>query len=136
MLVPGVLVHRLPEVLGLVARVTLPQVGPLRRQDRVDEESQEEDEKTEEGQGSLLPPLEKDERLVLIRLLPQQHFTKPPPRYSDATLIRTLEEYGIGRPSTYAPILTTIQQRGYVERVDKKLVPTELGFTVNDLLVA
>jgi DNA topoisomerase-1 len=68
-------------------------------------------------------------------LLPKQHFTKPPPRYSEATLIKALEEYGIGRPSTYAPILSTILQRGYVGRVDKKLVPTELGFTINDLLV-
>jgi DNA topoisomerase-1 len=101
------------------------------------EESREEDGKAEdEGQGIQLPPLEKGEQLVLIQLLPKQHFTKPPPRYSEATLIRALEEYGIGRPSTYAPILSTIQQRGYVERLEKKLVPTELGFTVNDLLVA
>jgi DNA topoisomerase-1 len=104
---------------------------------RVYEESREEDEKAEdEGQGIQLPPLEKGELLVLIQLLPKQHFTKPPPRYSEATLIRALEEYGIGRPSTYAPILSTIQQRGYVEHLEKKLVPTELGFTVNDLLVA
>jgi DNA topoisomerase-1 len=104
---------------------------------KVYEESREEDEKTDdEGQGVRLPPLEKGEVLDLIRLLPKQHFTKPPPRYSEATLIRALEEYGIGRPSTYASILGTIQQRRYVERLDKKLVPTELGFTVNDLLVA
>jgi DNA topoisomerase-1 len=82
-----------------------------------------------------LPPLQQGEVLDLVRLLPKQHFTQPPPRYSDASLIRALEEYGIGRPSTYAPILTTILQRGYVERMDKRLVPTELGFTVNDLLV-
>jgi DNA topoisomerase-1 len=70
-----------------------------------------------------------------LQLIPEQHFTKPPPRYSDATLIRALEQFGIGRPSTYAPILSTIQQRGYVERVDRRLHPTELGFIVNDLLV-
>ena len=73
--------------------------------------------------------------LDLIQLLPKQHFTQPPPRYTDASLIRALEEYGIGRPSTYAPILTTLLQRSYVEREDKKLIPTELGFIVNDLLV-
>jgi DNA topoisomerase-1 len=73
--------------------------------------------------------------LDLIRLLPRQHFTQPPPRYTDASLIRALEAYGIGRPSTYAPTLTTLQQRHYVESMDRKLVPTELGFLVNDLLV-
>jgi DNA topoisomerase-1 len=104
---------------------------------KVYEESREEgDRPKDEGEGVQLPPLEKSEQLVLVQLLPKQHFTQPPPRYTDASLIRALEEYGIGRPSTYAPILTTIQQRGYVERVDRKLVPTELGFTVNDLLVA
>jgi DNA topoisomerase-1 len=103
---------------------------------KVYEESREEDQESEdEDRGIQLPPLVKGEFLELVRLLPKQHFTKPPPRYSDATLIKALEEYGIGRPSTYAPILSTILQRGYVGRVDKKLVPTELGFTVNDLLV-
>jgi DNA topoisomerase-1 len=104
---------------------------------RVYEESREADEEKEdeEGQGIALPPLTRNERLVLIQLLPKQHFTQPPPRYSDATLIRALEEYGIGRPSTYAPTLSTLLERYYVERIDRKLVPTELGFTVNDLLV-
>jgi DNA topoisomerase-1 len=102
---------------------------------KVYEESREEDEKAEEEEGVQLPPLQKGEELDLIRLLPKQHFTQPPPRYSDASLIRILEEYGIGRPSTYAPTLMTIQRRGYVERVDRKLIPTPLGFTVNDLLV-
>jgi DNA topoisomerase-1 len=103
---------------------------------KVYEESREEDQEAEEeGQGVQLPHLVKGEPLELVRLLPKQHFTKPPPRYSEATLIKALEEYGIGRPSTYAPILSTILQRGYVGRVDKKLVPTELGFTINDLLV-
>ncbi len=82
-----------------------------------------------------LPPLSEGEALDLIQLLPQQHFTQPPPRYSEATLVKALEEYGIGRPSTYAPILSTIQNRGYVETVDRRLKPTELGFVVNDLLI-
>jgi len=91
--------------------------------------------KTEEEKESQLPPLVKDEVLDLLRLIPEQHFTKPPPRYSEATLVKALEEYGIGRPSTYAPIISTIQARGYVERLDRHLHPTELGFIVNDLLV-
>jgi DNA topoisomerase I len=67
-----------------------------------------------------------------VRLLPEQHFTQPPPRYTEASLVRTLEENGIGRPSTYAPILGTIQQRGYVVRDGKRLMPTETGILVND----
>jgi DNA topoisomerase-1 len=102
---------------------------------KVYEESREEDRAEDEGSGVVLPPLEKGELLDLLRLLPKQHFTQPPPRYTDASLIRALEAYGIGRPSTYAPILTTIQQRGYIERLEQKLFPTELGFLVNDLLV-
>ncbi len=82
-----------------------------------------------------LPPLEDGDGLTLVDVVPEQHFTQPPPRYSEATLVRALEENGIGRPSTYAPILTTIQQRGYVRRESKKLSPTEIGATVNDLLV-
>jgi DNA topoisomerase I len=99
------------------------------------QEGREEEEQGEEGEGVRLPELQQGEHLRLIRLIPKQHFTQPPPRFSEASLIRVLEEYGIGRPSTYAPILATIQQRAYVERVAKKLVPTVLGFTVNDLLV-
>jgi DNA topoisomerase-1 len=91
------------------------------------------DEKEEEK--NILPPLEKDERLKLIKLIPTQHFTKPPPRYSEATLVKTLEEEGIGRPSTYAPIIQTIVYRDYVCRIKGYLHPTELGFKVNDLLV-
>ncbi len=66
---------------------------------------------------------------------PEQHFTQPPPRYSEATLVKALEEFGIGRPSTYAPILSTLQGRGYVHREKKRLVPTEIGVTVNDMIV-
>jgi DNA topoisomerase-1 len=82
-----------------------------------------------------LPPLDKDEPLDLIKLWPEQHFTQPPPRFTEATLVKALGEGGIGRPSTYAPILSTIEQRGYVEKADKKFVPTDLGRVVNDLLV-
>jgi DNA topoisomerase-1 len=71
----------------------------------------------------------------LVRLLPEQHFTQPPPRYTEASLVQTLEENGIGRPSTYAPILSTIQERGYVVREAKRLIPTETGRLVNDLVV-
>ncbi|MFQ5612177.1 MAG: type I DNA topoisomerase [Anaerolineae bacterium] len=99
------------------------------------EESLDEDAKPEVGLGVILPDLDKGEIVDLLRLLPEQHFTQPPPRYTEATLVRTLEKHGIGRPSTYAPIITTIQQRGYAERQDKRLVPTELGRVVNDLLV-
>ncbi|MBN1487656.1 MAG: type I DNA topoisomerase [Anaerolineae bacterium] len=93
------------------------------------------DEDAEQQQTQQIPELEVDELLDLIRLLPEQHFTQPPPRYSDASLIRTLEEYGIGRPSTYASILFTIQQRGYVTREKRRYYPTEIGVLVNDLLV-
>ncbi len=102
---------------------------------KVYEEGRDEGPPTEEGEGVRLPPLRPGELLTLIRLLPKQHFTQPPPRYTDATLIRALEEYGIGRPSTYAPILSILQERRYVERIDRKLIPTALGFCINDLLV-
>jgi len=84
---------------------------------------------------SLLPLLKENEILELENLNNEQHFTEPPPRYSDATLIKTLEEHGIGRPSTYAPTLSTIQDRNYAEKNEqKKFKPTEIGITVNDLL--
>ena len=92
-------------------------------------------EEEEEGNRSL-PVLEQGEPLDLVRLLPEQHFTQPPPRFTEATLVKTLEEYGIGRPSTYAPTLSTIQDRGYVERSGRQLSPTPIGVIVNDLLVA
>jgi DNA topoisomerase-1 len=84
---------------------------------------------------SQIPKLVKGDAVELLELFPEQHFTQPPPRFSDATLIRALEEYGIGRPSTYAPILTTLRQRGYIERQDRRLIPTEIGEIVNDLIV-
>lgn len=83
-----------------------------------------------------LPELKEKEKLELVKLSPNQHFTEPPPRYSEATLVKILEEYGIGRPSTYAPIISTIQSRNYVSKNEqKKFTPTEIGFMVNDLLV-
>ncbi|NLO82804.1 MAG: type I DNA topoisomerase [Clostridiales bacterium] len=82
-----------------------------------------------------LPELSEGERLDLKKLIPEQHFTQPPPRYTEASLVRALEEMGIGRPSTYAPTLSTIISRGYVVREKKYLVPTELGFIVNDLMM-
>lgn len=85
---------------------------------------------------TMIPQLEVKETLDLLTLTPYQHFTEPPPRYTEATLVKTLEQYGIGRPSTYAPTIATIQDRKYVERNEKKqLAPTEIGFVVNDLLV-
>ncbi|MBI5620389.1 type I DNA topoisomerase [Candidatus Gottesmanbacteria bacterium] len=83
----------------------------------------------------VLPEVSVGQKVTLGILTPTPHETSPPPRYTEATLIKAMEEEGIGRPSTYAPILTTIQERLYVEKVDKKLVPTDLGFTVTDFLV-
>lgn len=83
-----------------------------------------------------LPELSAKDNLDLIKLNPEQHFTEPPPRYTEASLIKILEKNGIGRPSTYAPTISTIQERGYVEKNEKRrLAPTEIGCTVNDLLV-
>jgi DNA topoisomerase-1 len=82
-----------------------------------------------------LPPLQAGETLKLLSLSPDQHFTQPPPRFTEATLVKTLEELGIGRPSTYAPTLGTIQERYYVVKEEKKFLPTELGLLVNDLVV-
>jgi len=98
-------------------------------------ESLDEDAAPDESEGKILPPLSAGEILDLSRLLPDQHFTKPPPRYSEATLVRTLEEYGIGRPSTYASVISVVQTRGYVDREDRRLTPTEIGIIVSDLLV-
>ncbi|MFO7168637.1 MAG: type I DNA topoisomerase [Chloroflexota bacterium] len=91
----------------------------------------EEDEDSERR----LPPLAEGEGLDLAQLLPIQHFTEPPPRYTEASLVKELERLGIGRPSTYAPTISTIIEREYVELSDKKLIPTTLGRVVTDLLV-
>jgi len=93
------------------------------------------EQKKNNSREELLPPLSVKEELKLVRLEPAQHFTQPPPRYTDATLIKALEENGIGRPSTYAAILANISGREYVTREKKRFKPTELGFLVTDLLV-
>ncbi|MBU4056517.1 type I DNA topoisomerase, partial [Patescibacteria group bacterium] len=83
----------------------------------------------------ILPELKKGEKLDLVKVAAEQHFTAPPARYGEASLIKTLEEFGIGRPSTYAPIIDTIEGRGYVQKTDKRFLPTEIGILVNKLLV-
>ncbi|MGA1865368.1 MAG: type I DNA topoisomerase [bacterium] len=97
-----------------------------------DQESEDSDEKEE---TKVLPPLREGEDLTLKELSPKQHFTQPPPRYTEASLIRELEEKGIGRPSTYAAILSTILNREYIFSKERQLYPTELGFIITDLLV-
>ncbi|HZO32802.1 MAG TPA: type I DNA topoisomerase [Chloroflexota bacterium] len=92
------------------------------------------DAEDEDGQPRL-PELTAQERLDLLALLPEQHFTQPPPRFTEATLVKALEEHGIGRPSTYAPTLSTIRDREYVEMEDRRFKPTDLGSIVNDMLV-
>jgi DNA topoisomerase-1 len=100
------------------------------------EEKRAEEREAAEGEFVNIPAsIEQDQAQKLLQLIPEQHFTQPPPRYSEASLVRTLEENGIGRPSTYAPILGTIQQRGYVYRENRRLFPTDIGILVNDLLV-
>jgi DNA topoisomerase-1 len=109
----------------------------------VAEQTRKADQEVEEDQERQLPLLAEGERLRLVAqagqavegLLPKQHFTQPPPRYNEALLIRELEEKGIGRPSTYASIISTIQERRYVEKVEGRFVPTETGRTVNDFLL-
>lgn len=93
----------------------------------------EEDEAEEEG--SALPDLEKGDLMLLKKVEPKQHFTEPPPRFTEASLVKSLEELGVGRPSTYAPTISTVQDRGYVIKNEKVLAPTELGKAVNKLLV-
>jgi DNA topoisomerase-1 len=82
-----------------------------------------------------LPPLSREQPLDLLKMEPRQHFTEPPPRYTEATIVKALEEQGIGRPSTYASIISTIRDRKYVDLVEKRFYPTELGFKVTDQLV-
>ncbi len=104
----------------------------------VSSKSQESDEETAAGseeEAGTLPLLQEGERLELVALEPKQHFTQPPPRYNEALLIKELEEQGIGRPSTYHTIISTIQDRKYVEKVEGRFKPTELGEIVNELLV-
>ncbi len=100
------------------------------------EEAKDDDKVNGNGNDVNLPSnLSDGQKLDLVRIIHEQHFTQAPPRFTEASLVQLLEEYGIGRPSTYAPILSTIQERGYVEREKKRLFPTETGVIVNDLLV-
>lgn len=93
------------------------------------------DENGDEDAESTLPSLSAEQALRLLELLPEQHFTQPPPRYSEASLVKALEEYGIGRPSTYAPTISTLLDRGYVRLEDRRFYPEEIGEVVTDLLV-
>ena len=90
--------------------------------------------KKDSEESDFLPPLKKGDIVKNTKVNGEQHFTAPPPRYTEASLIKTLEEKGIGRPSTYAPILDTIQKRRYVTKENKQFVPTEVGFKVTELL--
>ncbi len=99
------------------------------------EEGKDEKDAEDEEQAHKLPLVEQGELLVLNSLVDEQHFTEPPPRYTEATLVKALEEKGIGRPSTYASIMTVIQDREYAQRREGRFYPTELGTIVNDLLV-
>ena len=94
----------------------------------------ESSDSAEEEKESELPPLEKDMPLRVKEMIPNQHFTQPPARYTEASLIKALEEYGIGRPSTYAATISTITSRGYVKRENKSLSPTELGEVTTKLM--
>ena len=102
------------------------------------QEAKNEDVKSEEEEEEnvrIPAGIAEGQKQELVRLVPEQHFTQPPPRYSEASLVAAHEENGIGRPSTYAPTMSTIQQRGYVARLEKRLAPTETGILVNDLMV-
>ncbi|MDP7645634.1 MAG: type I DNA topoisomerase, partial [Candidatus Peribacteraceae bacterium] len=100
------------------------------------DESEESDRKDEDQNSGekFLPELKEGDELECDEISPVQHFTKPPPRYTEASLVKKLEEEGIGRPSTYAPTISTIQQRGYIKKEGKQLIPEEVAFTVTDLL--
>jgi DNA topoisomerase I len=102
---------------------------------KVYEESKDAKDEEDEELKHKLPALEAGQKLTLRELKPEQHFTEPPPRYNEASLVKELEERGIGRPSTYSAILSTIQERQYVQKVGGKFSPTEIGLVVTDLLV-
>ncbi len=103
---------------------------------RVYEEGKDQKDEEDEELKHKLPPVAEGERLRFRSIEPEQHFTEPPPRYNEATLVKKLEADGVGRPSTYASIISTIQDRGYVRKETGRFLPTELGMVVNDLLVA
>lgn len=100
-----------------------------------EEEKSDKEEVKSKAENQKIPDLTEGEVLDQKGISPLQHFTQPPPRYTEASLVKKLEELGIGRPSTYAPILSTIQDRFYVERIERKFSPTSLGLTVNDFLI-
>jgi DNA topoisomerase-1 len=93
------------------------------------------DDAIDEDAEAALPSLDADHALRLLELLPEQHFTQPPPRFTEASLVKVLEEYGIGRPSTYAPTIATLLDRGYVRLDDKRFFPEDIGMVVTDILV-
>jgi len=97
------------------------------------QESQD-DSKTRDDKDRLLPPMKEGDEIALLKILPEQHFTEPPPRYSEASLVKALEEFGIGRPSTYASIISTLQSREYVTMDKKRFIPTDVGRIVNKFL--
>ncbi len=92
------------------------------------------DVKASDDDEKMLPPLEEGKTVKLLKIKPEQHFTEPPPRYSEASLVKSLEEHGIGRPSTYASIISTLQHREYVEMDKKRFIPTDVGRIVNKFL--
>ena len=117
-------------------------LAPARESKAAKEEKEEKEEKEgKEGEESaesrtqVLPTFAKGEKLKAQKIDPTQHFTKPPPRYTEASLVRTMEELGIGRPSTYAPTIQTVQSRGYIDRLGRAMAPSQLGETVTDLLL-
>src|SRR5260221_4679075 len=102
---------------------------------KVYEESKDAKDEEDEALKHKLPALEAGQKLTLREIKPEQHFTEPPPRFNEASLVKELEERGIGRPSTYSTILSTIQERQYVQKIGGKFIPTETGLVVTDLLV-
>ncbi|MEL6152126.1 MAG: type I DNA topoisomerase, partial [Chloroflexota bacterium] len=98
------------------------------------EETRDEDAAPDDDEGRIIPEMTEQDMLDLIRLMPEQHFTQPPPRYTEASLVRALEEYGVGRPSTYAPTIKKILDNGFAYRDNKRLSPSETGNLVFDLL--
>ncbi|MCW8853609.1 MAG: DNA topoisomerase I [Gammaproteobacteria bacterium] len=97
-------------------------------------EGKDDNDANSDDDEKLLPPLEEGEELKLLEIRSDQHFTEPPPRFSEASLVKTLEEYGIGRPSTYASIISTLQNRGYAEIENRRFTPTDIGRIVNMFL--
>lgn len=102
--------------------------------DESDDSHRKDEDESASPNEKLLPPLSVGDKLTKDELLPVQHFTKPPPRYTEASLVKKLEEEGIGRPSTYAPTISTVQARGYIRKEGKQLAPEDIAFTVTDLL--